>query len=63
MPKLGNVAIPYGLNKPYYPFGTGLVIQTFGNPLDINLPSLSRANGIKLEGTINRYYSYPLTLW
>jgi hypothetical protein len=56
MPNLDMVAIPDGVNRADYPFGNGLVVQTFGNALDINLPSLSQANGIRLEGTIARYY-------
>jgi hypothetical protein len=54
MPKLENAAIPYGVNKSDYPFDTGLVIQTFGNGLDVNLPLISRADRIQIEGTLAR---------
>lgn len=52
MPGLGAAEIPHGVDEADYPFDTGLVVQTFGNGFDVNLPLLSRAEGINLEGTI-----------
>ncbi|KAE9371867.1 hypothetical protein N431DRAFT_545978 [Stipitochalara longipes BDJ] len=52
MPNLQTAALPSTANPANYPFGTGIVVQTFGNPLDVDFPALSNADGIKLEGTL-----------
>jgi hypothetical protein len=54
MPKLATAALPSSANRAEILFDTGIVVQTFGNNLDVNLPNLSNADGIKLEGTISR---------
>lgn len=55
MPNLGALLVPdLGVSRADLPNGGSLVIQTFGNALDINLPSLADADGIRLEGTIAR---------
>ncbi|PMD29939.1 hypothetical protein L207DRAFT_642040 [Hyaloscypha variabilis F] len=52
MPNLQTAALPSTADPVNYPFGTGIVVQTFGNALDVNLPAFSNADGIKLEGTL-----------
>lgn len=54
MPKLAIAAMPSSANQGEILFDTGIVVQTFGNNLDVNLPTLSNADAIKLEGTISR---------
>jgi hypothetical protein len=54
MPKLETTTLPVNASGGDFPFGTGIVVQTFGNPLDVNLSKLSNADNIKLEGTISR---------
>jgi len=54
MPNLQIAALPSTANPGDYPFFTGIVIQSFGSALDVNLPTLSNADGIKLEGNLSR---------
>jgi hypothetical protein len=54
MPNLQTAALPSTADPVNYPFGTGIVVQTLGNSLDVNLPAFSNADGIKLEGTLGR---------
>jgi len=46
--------IPLLCENCYPDFDSGLAIQTFGNSLDVNLPSLRTADNMKIEGTIGR---------
>ena len=54
MPNLQTAALPSTANLAAYPFNTGIVVQTYGNALDVDFPALSNADGIKLEGTLGR---------